>query len=340
VSRGGRLKASCGPETGLVAYGSVDQSEHVRILAEELLADIELSRLPSDQLVLKAARLARLVGHQEMMRWLSFELHGYPDTPETEQYLDWTGRWTDKEKRFAWWGGIGQIEANIGAYETKLSDLKMPSLSGDMLIPVTNSIQANQNKTVDIITQLAGIRSKVIALLHRYTTEIYYEAEFSTRQETIFEGAKLRIDALLAPVAKDTLSQVDAVYRRLASDDPEAISQALTTCRRLVDGFADQVFPPQAEPRIRDGVTIDLGAQKHLNRIKAFVDDNCDSGSRASRLKRRLSDLYERVNVGIHADVSSDEARFLFLDTYLLLGEVLSLADVDRTAAEPEQTED
>ncbi len=35
------------------------------------------------------------------------------------------------------------------------------------------------------------------------------------------------------------------------------------------------------------------------------------------------------MNAGVHADVSPEEARFLFLDTYLLLGEILSLAVVE-----------
>ena len=76
----------------------MDPSEHTRLLAEEVLRDIELSTLPADQLVLKASRLARLVGHQELLAWLPFELDGYTTAPEAEKYMDWTGRWVDKEK--------------------------------------------------------------------------------------------------------------------------------------------------------------------------------------------------------------------------------------------------
>ncbi len=307
----------------------MDISESIRLLADETLADIELSRLPAEQLVLKAARLARLAGHEELKVWLPYEMHGYADNDVGEKYMTLTGRWTDKAERKGWWGSIGQIEANIQVYETKLESSKLPSLSGDALLLATNQILGSQNVTTNLLTQLAGIRSKMIALLHRYVTEIYYEAEFSTRQETIFETAKLRIDALLAPIAKETLSRIDIIYQRLASDDPEAISQALITCRRLIDAFADQVFAPQDEPRLLDGQSIALGPEHPLNRIKAFIDDNSASHSRSNRLKRRLTDLYERVNAGVHADVSPEEARFLFLDTYLLLGEILSLAVVE-----------
>jgi len=77
----------------------MDKSESVRALAEETLADIELSRLPVEQLVFKAARLARLADHQELMVWLAGEMHGYADNDVGEKYMTLTGRWTDKAER-------------------------------------------------------------------------------------------------------------------------------------------------------------------------------------------------------------------------------------------------
>lgn len=321
----------------------MDKSEYARTLAEEVLDDIELSRLPADQLVLKASRLARLVGHDELHQWLHYELHGYRQGEEPEKYMAWTGRWIDKEKNSAWWGSLGQIEGALLASEAKLQALRLPALSGAGIVTAVNAVGANLNAAAGSISTLKGIRSRVIALMHRYVTDIHYQLEFSTRQETIFETAKLRVDALLAPIAGEVLSRIDSIYQRLASDDPEAISQALTTCRRLIDAFADQVFPPQEQPRqTDDGATILLGPEQSLNRINAFVQDHTHSTSRRARIRRRLKDLHERVNVGVHADVSAEEARFLFLDTYLLLGEILSLAtpapegalSVDDTMAE------
>jgi hypothetical protein len=52
--------------------------EEALALAEELLADIELSRLPSAEVARKASRLARLVDDNDAMTWLRFEVAGYP----------------------------------------------------------------------------------------------------------------------------------------------------------------------------------------------------------------------------------------------------------------------
>jgi hypothetical protein len=42
------------------------------------LTDIELKRLKASEVVLKASRLARLVGHTELTEFLGFERNGYP----------------------------------------------------------------------------------------------------------------------------------------------------------------------------------------------------------------------------------------------------------------------
>ncbi len=52
-------------------------------LSQELLEDIELGRLSPENLLLKTARLARLVGNSEIQQWLNFELAGYPGNDPT-----------------------------------------------------------------------------------------------------------------------------------------------------------------------------------------------------------------------------------------------------------------
>ncbi|GID98578.1 hypothetical protein Adi01nite_79900 [Amorphoplanes digitatis] len=37
--------------------------------------------------------------------------------------------------------------------------------------------------------------------------------------------------------------------------------------------------------------------------------------------------IYDRVSTGVDNDVSHSEARFLFLETYTILGEILSIND-------------
>ena len=89
---------------------------------------------------------------------------------------------------------------------------------------------------------------------------------------------------------------------------------------------ADHVFPARDEPyEIAPGTTLAVGQPNVLNRIQAHVREAGAPEGRRDRLRRTLKELYGRCSAGTHADVSVEEARFVFLQTYVVLGEILSL---------------
>lgn len=112
---------------------------------------------------------------------------------------------------------------------------------------------------------------------------------------------------------------------RLSDTNKESISQALTTCRRIVDSFADHILPPSEETiQIGDKV-LSLKADKPLNRLNAYVHLNCESESRKKKIRQNLQNLYDRISTGVHSDIDAQEARNLFFNVYLVLGEILTL---------------
>jgi hypothetical protein len=93
-----------------------------------------------------------------------------------------------------------------------------------------------------------------------------------------------------------------------------------------MDCFANAVYPPRAEPARIGEEEIEVGADKTRNRLRVYVYERVGSGSRYKRLNQAIRSLYDRASTGIHADVDIGEARALVLQTYLLLGEILSLS--------------
>jgi hypothetical protein len=72
-------------------------SKHKPELARDLLADVELSRLVPEQLLLETSRLARLVDNDKISKWLRFELRGYPGCDAVScKYMSLIGRWTNQ----------------------------------------------------------------------------------------------------------------------------------------------------------------------------------------------------------------------------------------------------
>ena len=307
------------------------KSEHILELAKELLDDIELSRLPAESLLLKTSRLARWVGSDEIKYWIDLEMKGYNDSPISLKYVELTGRWINKEAQEGFFGPLAVQEARIETEKIKLRTLTTPDTSGAWAFRVMQMYESQLLSITTTIANLSGIKSKVLAHLHSFVSNVYYEKEFDNLSESIFEEYKSEVDTLIASRCGDVLEQIPSVMSRLAEGDKESISQSLTTVRRIIDAFADSIFPPSEQTIKMGDNDVSLGSDKHQNRINAFVHQHIESKSRKIKIRQNLANLYARVSTGVHNDVSVEEAKSLFLNTYLLLGEVLHIGQRGKT---------
>lgn len=301
------------------------KTEHILKLATEIMDDIELSRNEAQSILLKTTRLARYVDDSETRAFLKFEMQGYSNNELGRKYMTLTGRWTDKDKDLGYWYPLSQVEAKIEVENTKLAQLRIPDTSADTARIIVRDIRTNISETAVRIAKLGGVKSRVISLLHDFVTNVYYERTFDNLAEGIFESYKKDIDLLIAENSGDIIEQIPSVVARLSESDSESISQALTTCRRIIDSFANHIFPPSEETFNIGGNELSLKENNVLNRINVFIHQNCESTNRRKKLKQNLTNLYSRVSSGVHSDVDYKEAKNLFLNVYLILGEILTL---------------
>ena len=302
------------------------KSKHIVELAKELIDDIELNRMSAEHLLLKATRLARWMGSEEIQQWLRLEMSGYNGEDAISlKYMSLTGRWVDYKKKIGYWGPLAQQEAGAAAEKTKLASMRTPDAGGEWSNVAISNVTMAMTNSANVISTMSAIKSRVLARLHQFVSEVYYSLAFEGLSESIFEKYKSEVDALIAESCGGVLDQMPAVIDRLAEAQPEAVSQALTTCRRIIESFADSVFPPTKETIEIDGNILNLGPAKHQNRINAYVHQHTESQTRKKRLRQNLANLFDRVSTGIHTDVTLEEAKALFLNTYLLLGEILHI---------------
>jgi hypothetical protein len=301
------------------------KNEHILSLATEIMDDIELSKNEAQAILLKATRLARYVDNEEIRSFLKFEMQGYTSTELGKKYMDRTGRWTDKEQGLGYWFPLSQVEAKIMVENNKLNLLRIPDTSADSAYNIINRIKQDINTTSVRIAKLGGVKSRVISIVHEFVTNVYYEKTFDNLAESIFESYKKDIDLLLAENSGDVIEQIPSIVARLSEDDKESISQALTTCRRIIDSFANHIFPPTDETIEIGGNTLQLKESNVLNRINVYVHNNSESKNRKKKIKQNLTNLYSRVSSGVHSDIDYKEAKNLFLNVYLILGEILTL---------------
>lgn len=167
--------------------------------------------------------------------------------------------------------------------------------------------------------------SAVCSQIQEFATHVYHEKLFSHQALTIFESYQAQEGALLSAAAGTAFQRLPQAFERLGAGDPDAISHALTTCRRVIDSFADAVFPARAEPVLIGQESIEVSQDKVRNRLRAMIHARIGTCSRYTRLNKNLVSLYDRVSAGVHAEVDVEEAKALVLQTYLFLGELLSL---------------
>ena len=299
------------------------QDQHVLELSNEILLDIEGNRISASAIVLKADRLASLVGNDQISEWLYYEKHGYTTSEEAKKYLYMTSRVLGSPTHRIAYGSISTQESSIESTLIRIEDLKRNPESPKPLARYAAT------RTVDVLSnaliEYRKIISRVLATIHKFASGVYYEKLFSNITKDLFTEYKDKVDSKLAGKCGAVLDKVPAVFRRLEEEDSEAISHALTSCRRIIDAFADSVYPPRQPITGGDGKEILLTDRHHLNRINEFVKEKTDSASRRQKLRRTLSDIYDRVSAGVHSDVSPEEARGLFIQTYVVLGEIISL---------------
>lgn len=298
-------------------------------LAEDLLKDVELAETSTSRRVLKAMRLARLARNSEAQVWLGYEINGVTGNDSGRRWMSITKRWTDEANEKGYWSSSAHIESTRDATQTALvGHSAQASLSGDYVALAMNSRAQQINNASKVIASLGQVLSAVDAQIYQFAAKTYAELKFSELQATLFEQSRAAVDSRLSGMTGDALKAIDSVAERLGTDDPTAVSQAMTTCRQLIDAVADHVFPARDEPYdVGGGRLLEVKADKVKNRLNAYVHERGVSGGRAARIGNNLNHVYDRVSASVHKTdvVSGHEARYLFLSTYMVLGEVLTL---------------
>jgi len=299
------------------------KNEHIVELSKLIIDSIESPKVDSESILLKCKRLASYLCDDETSDWLQYELRGYKDDlSNLTKFIDNTNRWIDIEKNKFISLSLKEIETDIEENKAKIKSIRISDPNTDLGAIAVNTILKEINLTVK---QYLVVKDRVIYLLHEFATKIYYEHVIEELATSIFENYKRNVDGLITESSKDIIEKIPYVISRLKVKDPESISQALNTCRRIIDKFADSIFPAQKDQiKIGDNM-LSLKQDKVLNRINAFIHLNCESPSRKKRLRQNLANLYDRVCSGIHSDVGYNEALNLFLNVYLIVGEVLAM---------------
>lgn len=324
-------------------------------LTNDLLADLELERLSLSGCVMKAARLARLVGDDDHFLVFRHELSGYPSTPNGVEPQVWRLlKAADRIKQVKKTDGkskdiVETIERaeirSITSIEENAATLKM-RLSFFQPQP-TNISSANPNQYVhppfrnlQVEAQIAeSYRDEMAALAARrafvysFALAKHFELRVSSAAEDIFAGYRERVDQYLGNLIPDELRRLDSIRGNLTSDNPEDWANAGHSCRRLLQAVADVLYPSSDQPaKSASGKVVQIGKDNYINRLVMFCESKTTSGvslkvmsSDLRYIGERLDSVFSAAQKGSHAEIDLSEAQRFVIHTYLLIGDILDL---------------
>lgn len=332
-------------------------------LSNEILKNIELSDISLTNVALKVSRLARLLNDFEMQEILKYEVSGYPSTPgglpqNLYKLAVMAGREFSKEeranygiqkvtKKYVYIESISELEEELRNTEAYINAAREPDnppvpirkfvLGSEIEMPSQTSIERKTLRAAS--AQKANKLASRKNLIYQYALRKHYELKFSGIADDIFSRIRERVDSKIGTAIPEAVKRFTAVYENLRSDNPEDWSNAVHSCRRILQDVADAVFPTTNETREVNfegkSKVIKLGKENYINRIIAFVEDKTSSmrfrdivGSHISFFGHRLDSIVEAANKGSHdLIVSREEADRYVVYTYLLIGDVLSYSN-------------
>ncbi|WP_433729545.1 hypothetical protein ACQP0C_00655 [Nocardia sp. CA-129566] len=232
---------------------------------------------------------------------------------------------------------IEQLESNLAQLESVYGEYGAVPAN---LTPIdTYFVAADQDRARAKLIPLLGDQQTIIARVkqsvHIYLTATESELEAGRTESSFFDHVQARINELLMRYAPEAARNFVAAQERIAAGGSEDISHALTSCRRMIKSIADALYPATDEKITGlDNVERKMSDEAYRNRLVQYVRDRVGKHKNGPVLQAVLTDIGSRLTAidglaskGVHADPSFDEARTCVAQTYLLAGELLSIAE-------------
>src|SRR5262245_4496841 len=233
-------------------------------LSAEILRNLELSEIPLARIALKASRLARLLNDFEYQKIMEYETSGYPTTPTGvppsvyhlavlagREYQEKDTK-TGKAGKYIYMSPIEELEHEATSAQAALAaardpDVSVSSANPRQMVwnPMGNFMERNTIRTNAAVAQrrLSSRRS----FLYSYALRRNHELKFSGIADDIFSRVREKVDGRIGERVPTAVQKLSAVYENLTSDNAEDWSNAVHSCRRILQDLADAIYPARED---------------------------------------------------------------------------------------------
>lgn len=215
------------------------------------------------------------------------------------------------EERFVKSDEFGGGYENVGFIEERYADLVRMKQGNDRTYFKTN-----------LDAHLSYVRRRS----HEFAAQLLNKLKFLGMPSNCFDILRSAVDEKLLDLNPTLAEQLMLAFKSVSSAKNEEWSQALTSCRRLLEGLADAVCPANSDPLLGRL----LSQAQYVNRLWDFMDRSIESDSNKALAKVHVDFLgswmektNKMANKGVHAEVGQLEAVKAVFHTYLVIADIL-----------------
>lgn len=318
---------------------------------EKVIDGIEDSTITTESALLQCSKIARLTNDEENLIWLQYEYGGYPKNNDGRVISDaWNiaykkGRGYQKDgKLYIFTELASELEEKITAQQKAVGNFTTngASVSGELALLAMDRLTTNVHRsTITMVADVAIAQKRLASLkaqYYEYALKKHIELNFGNVATDVFARYREQVDLAFSELSKETLLKLQAIEGKINSGNPEMYSQALTTCRRLFESTAVELFSkhfPDYKGKVyktKSGAEIDVSGNHYKNKLSAVIEKLEDKsmkktlvGSNVIYLLDWIDNLSNLQCEGVHSDITKEDAERCILQTYMCLGDVLTL---------------
>jgi DNA uptake protein ComE-like DNA-binding protein len=317
-------------------YYMTPKIDAIRLL-EESLSQNENARGSLLSAIQKLSRAASLLVEDDIVRWCSIQLGDTQYTVPLQKLLDVLAKDRSEKRDKLQAGIVVELDA-LGLkqevhYLNEELNIKFDRSGGGYggigfieesyadLVRTKKGNDGTHYKN-NLSNHLNYVRRKS----HELASQLLAKVKFSDTSKGCFEILKSVVDDRLLDLNPTLGEQLMLSFKAASSSSSEEWSHALTTCRRILEGVADELYPANSDPA--QGKV--YSQPQYINRLWAFMDKSIESDANKGLAKAHVDFLgawiekaNKLTNKGVHAEVSQVEAVKAVFHLYLALADLL-----------------
>lgn len=231
------------------------KTENALVACEKVLNGIEDNTITVTSALLLCLKIARLLNDTDAIMWLQYEYGGYPRNKngyiqkEAWQIAWGKGRgYIEDGKELVFSEIASELEEKIAAQRSAVNNFTTQgaSVSGEWAAVAMNKLTTTVSSSTGVLVRQIASSEKQLTILkskyYDYALEKQIEISFGNVATTVFSEYRTRVENEFSKMSKENLLKLQAIEDKINSENPELYSQALTTCRRLFEGTAKELF--------------------------------------------------------------------------------------------------